>query len=86
MAYRTIIAVHAWKWVDGPGSDQTYADAEDENVDGWNVHLQHRDEHGDDLLDPDGAPDLDVDVDDYAAAYLIADALAIRNGWELRTY
>lgn len=84
--YRTIIALHAWKWVNQVEGDQTYCEPDDPHLVGWNVHLQHRDPVTDDLVEPEKAPDLDLDTEDYATAYLVADALAVRNGWELREY
>ena len=85
MTYRTIVALTPWAY-DEDGCP-TYADPEDEDkIEGWNIHLQHRCPEDDHLLDPEGAPDLDVDIADYATAFLLADALAVRNGWELRQY
>lgn len=89
MIYKTIIALHAWANVtnfDGTQT-QTYCDPEDEGaIYRWNVHLQHRDPETDDLCDPEKAPDLDLDFENYATAYLVADALACKMGWELRQY
>lgn len=87
----TILALHGWVWSEGVvGGCQTYCDLprceSDEQPDGWNIHIQYRTRDGDELRDPEGAPDLDFDVADYAAAKLIADALCNKYDWELREY
>lgn len=84
MRYDTFVCLHAF--TRDEAGNETYAEPDDENADGWCVWLNHRDPETGDTVDPEKAPRLEINLDDYAAAYLIADALACKMGWELREY
>lgn len=86
MTHITILGLHAWAY-DEHGH-QTYADPDaGDVVAGWNVHTQHRDPNGDELIDPAGAFDFDVDFDTYDEARAAAEALqAEGKAVEIREY